>query len=137
MHSHFLIYTQYRHTDIIIYSLLRTCTYKNILTHVHLPTHSPIHTHSYTNTLVLTVTYIYIYIYIYVYIYIYIYKHAHLHTWTSACTHAHNRHLRAHTRKHPFIDPHLAPIWYTHILIYILTQINKDNYTHKPIDTIS
>ena len=61
MHSHFQTCTRYRNTDILIYSLLRTCTYKTTHTHAHSATHLPIHTHLHTNTLVLTF-YIYVYV---------------------------------------------------------------------------
>ena len=40
------IYTQYRHTYILIYSLLRTYTYKNTHTCSLTCTHTPIHMHS-------------------------------------------------------------------------------------------
>ena len=89
MHSHFQTYTQYRHTDILIYSLLRTSTYKNTLTYAHSPIHSPIHTHSHTNSLHLS-SFLHIHICINMHIWTHEQLHAHTHTLVT-CVHIHEK----------------------------------------------
>ena len=91
--------------------------------------------HSHINTLVFTFTYAYNYVQTCAFARMNICMHARIHS-SPTCTYT-----KAHTFTHKCI-PIYRPTFSTNLIyaytdIYILTQINKDNYSFKPIDITS